>query len=86
MEIDKDGIKYKGTYLFTTEIIAYDPKDHRYKKWSGPNIPADTFEEAEQFVQKYGLGYCKVTGQLIEEIEISDEEFKNIIRGIANMN
>ena len=84
--IDKDGIKHNGTYLFTTEIIAKDPKDGIMKKWSGPNIPADTWEEAEWFIQKYGLGYCKITGQLIEEINLTDEEFNNIIKGIANKN
>lgn len=86
MEINKDGMMYKGMYLFTTSIIAKDPIDGIMKKWGGPNIPADTIEEAEWFVQKYGLGYCKVDGQLIEEIELTDEEFNNIIQGIANKN
>jgi hypothetical protein len=86
MEIDKDGIRHDETYLFITEIIAKDPIDGIIKKWGGPNIPANTFEEAESFAQKYGLGYCKIVGQLMEEIEISDKEFENIVRGIANKN
>lgn len=49
---------------FATEIQAIDPKDGKLKRWVGPPIPANTWEEAEDYCQKNGLGYCEVTGQL----------------------
>ena len=61
---------------FVTEIWATDPNalDSRLVKWCGPNVLGNTHEEAEQYCQKNGLGYCKVMGELIEEIPWSIAE------------
>ena len=44
------------------------------KLWGGPNIEAETQKAAEEYCQENGLGYCKVIGELIEEIPWSIAE------------
>lgn len=68
--------------IFTTEIKAIDPKDGDLKTWAGPNIDAISYTFAEQHLQRNGLGYCEITGQLISEIdeftgEKKDFDFEN---------
>lgn len=53
---------------YVTEIVAIDPCTNELKTWCGPHIPAISFTDAETYCQNNGLGYCKVTGQLIAEI------------------
>jgi len=54
---------------FTTEILALDPRTGDMKKWAGPYIQAETFEDAERYCMNKGLGYCEVTGQLVAEVD-----------------
>jgi hypothetical protein len=51
---------------WTTEIRAIDPEG-KQTLYRGPNIKALTFELAEAYCGEHGLGYCKVTGELIEQ-------------------
>jgi len=53
---------------FTTEIKAIDPADGELKAWCGPSIDAISPGMAKLYCQQNGLGYCKITGQLISEI------------------
>lgn len=55
--------------LYTTEIIAIDPLTGLLTKWCGPRIPSLSFEDAENYCQENGLGYCKITGEFICEID-----------------
>jgi len=32
--------------------------------WSGPNIDAKSFKEAEEYINKNGMGYLRVCGKL----------------------
>lgn len=57
---------------FCTTIQAIDPIDRELKTWGGPNIEAISFGMAELYCQQNGLGYCKITGQLISEIPCKD--------------
>ena len=65
-----DGIMNNYVYMKTwvTEIIALNPLTGNTCIWEGPNIEAETLEEAEEYCQLNGLGYCKVIGQLIDEL------------------
>lgn len=53
--------------IFTTILQAIDPMDGELKTWGGPHIAAQTWEAAEAYLQKNGLGYLKIDGALIEE-------------------
>ena len=57
---------------YTTIIKAVDPKDGKIKTWGGPYIEAVSFEDARNYCQNNGLGYCIVVGQLIAEIPCDD--------------
>lgn len=60
--------------IWLTEIQAVDPMTGILCKWSGPRIKADTKLEAKDYLQKNGLGYCRVLGRLIADIEITNHE------------
>lgn len=40
--------------------------------FSGPNIDAPSWDLAQAYCLANGLGYCRVVGQLIEEIPADD--------------
>ena len=65
--------------LYTTEIKAICPITGELLTYSGQYVPGISFKDAENYCQQNGLGYCKVTGELIEEVEISGKvtEYKN---------
>jgi len=53
--------------IFTTIITALD-KDGQIKTFVGPNVPGESFEDAQTYCDNNGLGYCQVDGILVEEI------------------
>lgn len=53
---------------WVTEITAKSPEDGQLRKYGGPNVPAETYEEAQEYCEKNGLGYCWIAGQLISDI------------------
>ena len=53
---------------WSTEVKAKSPVDGSIKTYCGPNIEAETLEEAQEYCENNGLGYCWVIGQLICEI------------------
>lgn len=69
--------------LWVTEIKAYDPYSNELKTYGGPNVPALTHGDAEDYCQDNGLGYCKVLGELIAEIPCKkgsyEPDFDNMI-------
>ena len=60
--------------LYTTEIEAIDPVTNEIALWQGPYVPGITFDDAQDFCQRNGLGYCKVTGKFIGEIDLETIE------------
>ncbi len=54
--------------IFLTEIQAIDPKDGQMKVWAGPNIEAISKKDAIKRLNDNGLGYCKVIGVLVAEM------------------
>lgn len=61
-------------FLFTTELRAIDPEDNELKTWQGPHIKAISFKMAELYCHLHGLGYLKVTGRLVSEIDEDGNE------------
>lgn len=53
---------------YVTEIRAIDPLTGDLKRWVGPNVPGESFEDAARYCQENGLGYCEVTGEFVGEI------------------
>lgn len=59
--------------LWTTEIWAvnharyHDPLRGFPVKWQGPHVPGRTLQDAQEYCNKNGLGYCRVYGMLVEE-------------------
>ena len=54
--------------FWSTEIEAIDPKTGKLTKWSGPIVPGISWQDAEGFCQRNGMGYCKVSGRIISII------------------
>lgn len=54
--------------LFTTELRAIDPRDGELKTWCGPHVPGISWDDARWYCDNNGLGYCRVTGELVAEI------------------
>lgn len=71
---------------FTTEIRAIDPDDNEIKLWQGPHISANDFVAAEKYCQENGLGYCKVIGELVDEIGWNMALFASKLDEINNNN
>jgi len=68
---------------FITTIEAIDPLDGELKEWSGPRVEAETWEEAEKYCID-NLGYCKVTGEFIQEFGWNSALFANNIENQNN--
>ena len=65
--------KHNPMKMWTTEIWAYSPAQLFAPwaadpvKWQGPHVPGRNIEEAQEYCNKNGMGYCRVYGELIEE-------------------
>ena len=56
---------------FITEIWALNWETNSFELWAGPVIEADTLEEAKEYCDNNGLGYCKVIGEQLSEEDYS---------------
>lgn len=64
----KDQKQREAQIFWCTEVKAKSPKDGSMKTYGGPDVPGDTLEEAQEYCESNGLGYCWVIGQLIADI------------------
>ena len=55
--------------IYTTEILAVNPETNELSKFAGPNVQGLTWQDANKFCQENELGYCRVNGMLISEID-----------------
>lgn len=55
--------------LYTTTIKAINPQTGKLCIFQGPNVLGVSFKTAQEYCNKNGLGYCKVDGELISEID-----------------
>lgn len=58
--------------LWVTKITAIDPMSGELCEYIGPNVPGINWDDAEDYCQQNGLGYCAICGELIAEIPIND--------------
>lgn len=54
--------------MYITEIKAECPYTGQMKIWGGPNVPGINLQDAQNYCENNGLGYCKVIGKLVAEI------------------
>lgn len=54
--------------IYTTEIQAICPLTGDLLKWAGPNIKGISRYDAQEYCNRNGLGYCKISGLLVSEI------------------
>lgn len=59
--------------IWITEIKAVDPATGKVCKWCGPRIEADSKEDAQNYCNSNGLGYCEIIGKYIAEIKINEQ-------------
>lgn len=55
---------------FVTEISAFDPQTGQLCTWAGPDVEAESAEAAAEFCQQNGLGYCRIAGEWVDEIDV----------------
>lgn len=61
---------------WVTEIKAKSPIDGSMRAYGGPDVPGETIEEAQDYCENNGLGYCWVLGQLIMDIPCKEGTFE----------
>lgn len=61
--------------LYYTKIIAIIPGTDELAEWAGPTVPGISFQDAEDYCQVNGLGYCQVTHILTGEIQSDDRTY-----------
>lgn len=62
-----------------TYIKAIDPKTQELCLWMGPNVDGETIEDAQNFCDKNGLGYCKVDSVFIAELDENLKSFASVL-------
>lgn len=58
---------------WSTEISAHDPATGVLKIWCVPHVPGISLEDAQQYCNDHGMGYCKVCGLLIAEMPTKED-------------
>lgn len=54
--------------IYATTVQAISPIDGELKKYCGPNVPGISEQDARDYCENNGLGYCHIEGLLIAEI------------------
>lgn len=62
--------------LYITTIKAVSPIDGELKSYEGPNVQGISFEDAQNYCENNGLGYCKVDGLLVAEIPCKNGSYE----------
>ena len=57
---------------YATQIKAINPSTGEITTYTGPNVPGINLQDANNYCQANGLGYCKVLGVLIAEIAANE--------------
>lgn len=68
--------------LWVTEIKAVKPSTGELINFCGPEVPGINLQDAQNYCENNGLGYCKVIGELIAEIPCKEDscepDFENM--------
>jgi len=59
---------------WSTRILAATPETHEsevldLREYTGPVVPGITLEDAQRYCNTHGLGYCRVIGEHIAEVD-----------------
>lgn len=59
---------------WTTVILAATPDTHEtdlldLREYSGPRVPGINLEDAQRYCNANGLGYCRVIGEHIADVD-----------------
>lgn len=54
---------------FLTEVVTYDIETEKIEVWAGPEIKEISLELAELYLEENGLGYCKIIGEKIANVD-----------------
>lgn len=69
--------------MYVTEIKAIKPSTGELINYCGPEVPGISFQDAQDYCERNGLGYCKVIGLLVAEIPCKEgtyePDFNNMI-------
>lgn len=65
---------------YVTSIRAVDPADGQLKTWAGPNVPGISFQDARDYCDRNGLGYCEVQGVFLGAGDSLKEAEANAIK------
>jgi hypothetical protein len=49
---------------FITQLMALDPADKEMKTWFGPEVFAESWDEAQEQLSEKGIGYAVVMGEV----------------------
>lgn len=63
----------KQRMVWLTEIQAVDPDTGETCTWSGPRVRAESIEDAQRYCDGNEMGYCRVIGEFIMDIEITED-------------
>lgn len=69
---DFHGTLKPGQKWYCTQIKAIRPTDGEIATYSGPAVPGISFQDAQDYCNE-NIGYCKVIGELIEEIPTKED-------------
>lgn len=58
--------------IYSTIIKAINPITNELNTFVGPNVEGISFEDAQNYCENNGLGYCQVDSLLISEIPSND--------------
>jgi hypothetical protein len=78
-----DAALLPATKTYVTKIEAVDPKDGQIKTYFGPDIVANSEEEADWLIKNTGLNYCEIVGEMIGRYDTNGQ---SVPFGIERMN
>ena len=53
-----------------TIIKAVSPLDGTIKNYAGPYVQGNTEQQARNYCEAHGLGYCHIDGELVIELDV----------------
>lgn len=82
-KIHIDSALFPPAKTYVTKIEAVDPKDGQIKTYFGPDIVANSEEEADWLIKNTGLNYCEIVGEMIGRYDTNGQ---SVPFGIERMN
>jgi hypothetical protein len=78
-----DAALFPPAKTYVTKIEAVDPIDGQIKTYFGPDIVANSEQEADWLIKNTGLNYCEIVGEMIGRYDTNGQ---SVPFGIERMN